>query len=83
MTVYFTSNVHHGDTISLLEGRTPEYDTRTNDAGEIEHVISIPNVGEFDSTNLTELRNLFARIAGTIDISIWRQGQSRGNSGSH
>lgn len=92
MAVYFTSSVPHGNTEEVSTARIAQYDTRTTeietDRGfekATEHVVYVPNIGEFSSIDLDELHKVFSQITGRIGVEQWKitKALSSGNSGSH
>lgn len=93
MAVYFTSSVPHGNTEEISTDRIAQYDTRISKGegteGQTEHVVYVPNLGEFTSTDIEELEKVFGQISGTIGIEKWKMTRpewdrnSAGNSGTH
>jgi hypothetical protein len=85
MSVYFTSSVPHGNTEEISIARTAQYDTRVTEDETTEHVIYVPNLGEFTSASLEEIHQVFRQISGTIGLELWTQQRDTaiGNSGTH
>ena len=94
MAVYFTSSVPHGNTEEVSTERIAQYQTRISveegHEGETEHVVYVPNIGEFTSLNIEELEMVFGQISGTIGVEkfkmarpTWMSQSDAGNSGSH
>lgn len=68
-TIWFTSAVPHGNTQDVGSDpvRTTRFELRESQDdetfGETEYVIYVRGVGEFTTTDLNEMRNLFAYLS--------------------
>ena len=96
MAVYFTSSVPNGNTEAIPTERIAQhdyrkiaqYDYRKND-GVWDHVMYVPGVGKFTSTDIEELEKFFGQISGMIGLEKFKitrpewNRSSAGNSGSH